>query len=237
MALLASQLLCVAPALGQSIDTNRPGFSFSPNVVDVGAWQVESGVGYTRLDDGFSAWSAPSLEVRTGISGQWELFVASLGWGELRTPVEDISGFLDFTLGAKWRLSSRDARTLTALVLQVSAPAGSDEFTSDRWDPSVAFVWAHNAAFPVAGTVKLSEFSGGYQLDNGLKLPFSWGSGHSVFVEWEANLPEHGDNLHWLNSGYQWLPAQNIQLDLNAGLGLNNRTPDYRLGAGFSIVF
>ena len=55
------------------------------------------------------------------------------------------------------------------------------------------------------------------------------------FVEWEANLPEGGGSTHWLNGGYQWLIDDDMQFDLNAGLGLNDRTADYRVGVGFSI--
>lgn len=220
----------------QNIDTNRPGFSFSPNVVDVGLWQYETGIGYTRDDDDFSSMSLPLLEIRTGVADQWEVFASSIGWAENRTPTGDTSGFLDITFGSKVRFGSNDTSTPMALVLQLSAPTGDRKFTSDRWDPSVAFVWASNSGFPIAGTVKVSNFRDGYQLDNGLKLPFSWGEGHSAFVEWEANIPESGGNLHWLNGGYQWVFDQRMQFDLNAGVGLNDRTGDYRLGAGFSIV-
>lgn len=236
--LLTAMLLTagIAPTTqAQPIDTNRPGFSFSPNVVDVGQWQYETGLGYFRFNSDISSVSLPSLEIRTGVADGWEVFVASIGWAEVSTPLDDVSGFQDMTVGAKLRFGDVSSATATALVLQVNAPTGDREFTNDRWDPSAAFVWAHDASFPIAGTVKVSKFREGYQLDNGFKLPFSWGEGHSAFVEWEANIPEGGDSLHWLNGGYQWVIEQNMQFDLNAGIGLNDRTGDFRLGAGFSI--
>lgn len=229
--------LLTGTAQAQAIDTNRPGFSFSPNVVPEGRWQLETGVAYDRENSDLSAWALPLLEIRTGVAENWEVFVSSLSWAEVDTPGADINGLLDITLGTKLRLGEVHSRTPMALVVQVSAPTGDDEFSSDRWDPGIAFVWAHNSALPIAGTIKVSDYREGYQLDNGLKLPFAWGEGHSAFVEWEANLPEHGGNRHWLNGGYQWLRSQRIQLDVNAGLGLNDRAGDYRLGAGFSVVF
>ena len=57
----------------------------------------------------------------------------------------------------------------------------------------------------------------------------------SWFVEWEANLPERGGSRHWLNGGFHWLQSDKVQFDLNAGVGLNDRTGDYRFGIGFSI--
>ena len=122
-----------------------------------------------------------------------------------------------------------------ALLFQMSVPTGDSDFSSDRWDPSLAFIWAYGGDFSIAGTVKVSDFKGGYQLDNGLKVPFSWGDTHSGFIEWEVNMPQGGGNTHWLNGGYLWLVEDHIQLDFNAGLGLNDRAADYRLGVGFSI--
>ena len=87
----------------------------------------------------------------------------------------------------------------------------------------------------LAGTVKLSEFDGDFQVDNGLKLPFTFNNRHSAFVEWEANLPESGGSSHWLNGGYQWLLEYGMQVDFNAGVGLNDRAGDYRFGVGFSM--
>jgi hypothetical protein len=138
-------------------------------------------------------------------------------------------------LGSKVNISNAEARTQMALLFQLSVPTGDDSFTSDRWDPSLAFVWSHAGDFDIAGTVKISDFESGYQLDNGLKVPFPLGEAGSGFVEWEANLPEQGGSIHWLNGGYQWLIDDRMQLDLNAGLGLNDRAGDYRLGIGFSI--
>lgn len=235
LALLACCLAGTAQA--QAIDTNRPGFSFSPNVVPVGRWQFETGIAYDRESSDLSAWALPLLEIRTGVAENWEVFVSSISWAEADLPGANVNGVLDITLGTKLRLGAAGSRTPMALVLQVSAPTGDSTFSSDRWDPSIAFVWAHDAALPVAGTIKISDFREGYQLDNGLKLPFTLGEGHSAFLEWEANLPEHGGNTHYLNGGYQWLRGQRMQLDINAGVGLNDRAGDYRLGAGLSVVF
>jgi hypothetical protein len=124
-----------------------------------------------------------------------------------------------------------------AILLQLSVPVGNSDLSSDRFDPGAAFVWTHAGRIPLAGTVKVSRSRDGFRLDNGLKLPFSLGGTHSAFVEWEASLPEGGSDAHWLNGGYQWLLDDRIQFDANAGIGLNDRAGNYRIGAGFSILF
>ncbi len=233
--LAALTLFLAGPATAQSIDTNRPGFSFSPNVVAPGRWQLETGVAYTRVDSDVDALSLPTAELRFGIADSVEVFASSLTWTSVDFPGGDTSGLADMAIGAKVNISGAGDATNMALLLQLSVPIGDSSFSSDRWDPALAFVWAHDGAISLAGTVKVSDFEGGLQVDNGLKMPFSLSESASAFVEWEANLPEGGGSTHWLNGGYQWLLDDSMQLDINAGLGLNDRAGDYRLGAGFSI--
>jgi hypothetical protein len=226
-----------ALAAAQAIDTNRPGFSFSPNVVERGQWQLETGISYTRTDGDNRSTSLPTAEIRIGLASQVEVFLSSLSWSETKSPGGDNSGVVDMLVGSKINISGAEARTAMAFLFQLSVPTGDDGFSSDRWDPSIAFIWSHSGDVAIAGTVKVSEFGSGYQLDNGLKMPFSLGEAGSAFIEWEANLPEGGGSTHWLNGGYQRLMEERMQLDFNAGLGLNDRAGDYRLGVGFSIRF
>lgn len=222
-------------AVAQTIETNRPGFSFIPSVVGLGHWQLETGIAYTRSNDDTRTTYLPMAEFRIGVADQLEVFVSSLSWSETKSFNDETSGLVDMALGAKVNVGNAETDNQMAFLFQLSVPTGDDSFSSDRWDPTIAFIWSHDGDFPIAGTAKLSKFRSGYQLDNGLKVPFSWGDAHSVFVEWEANLPEGGGSTHWLNGGYLWLIDDHIQLDFSAGMGLNDRAGDYRLGAGFSI--
>lgn len=233
---LASVILSVE-AFGQPIDTNRPGFSFTPGVVERGQIQLETSLQHDRPGGDARSTSLPLAELRFGVADQIEVFVSSLSWTETEAGANTSSGLVDPAIGTKFRIGNSDSKTRMAMLFQLSVPIGDESFTSDRWDPSAAFVWAHDSRFPLAGTVKISKFRGGFQLDNGLKLPLSFAERHGGFIEWEANIPEHGDDTHWLNSGYQWLMDERMQLDLFLGLGLTEETGDYRLGIGFSYRF
>lgn len=223
--------------LGEVVDTNRPGFSFTPGVVAAGRWQLETGIAYDRPDSGSHSVSLPLAEARFGLSDGVEIFVSSISWKDADSGAGSASGLVDMAVGTKLALTDGAAETRMAVLFQLSVPVGNGEFSSDRYDPSAAFIWTHDGGIPLAGTVKVSRFRDGFQLDNGLKLPFSLGGAHSAFFEWEANLPEGGNATHWLNGGYQWLLDDRLQLDANAGAGLNDRAGDYRLGVGFSILF
>ena len=158
-----------------------------------------------------------------------------MSWSRTGLEGGSTSGFEDLVAGTKIRLGDASSKSQFALVLQTSLPTGDSDFSSDRWDPSAAFVWSYGGKLPLLGTLKVSKFSSEYQVDHGLWMTIPLGDSSSVFVEWEANLPEHSGNTHYLNSGYLWLPQENIQIDINAGLGLNDLAGDYRLGVGFSI--
>lgn len=231
--LLFAVAMCAA---AQTVDTNRPGFSFTPGTVPAGRWQLETGIAHDRPDTDTRSTTAPVAELRYGLSERAEVFVSGLSWTTVDAPDGDVDGFADVTVGSKLALRSNGAWA-TALLLQVTAPLGDDELTSDSWDPSAAFVWTHGGALPLAGTVKVSDFDGQLQVDNSLKLPLALGGPHSTFFEWEANLPEGGDDAHWLNGGYQFLASERIQLDINVGVGLNDAAGDYRFGIGFSQLF
>ncbi len=237
--LAAATLLLLLPGVlqAQAIDTNRPGFSFSPNTVANGVWQLETGLDYTKSSSSSKSTSLPVAEVRWGVASQIEVFASGISWTENEVNDRSRSGFTDLNIGTKLAVTEQDARTKMAFLFQLSVPVGEDGFSSDRWDPTAAFIWSHEGALPIAGTVKVSRFRSGFQLDNGLKLPFSINDRHSLFAEWEANLPEDGGSTHWLNGGYQFLNSDQMQLDLNAGLGLYDRAGDYRLGVGFSYRF
>jgi len=236
MAIVVS-LIVPGTATGQAVDTNRPGFSFTPGIVADGRWQLETGIAYDRPGGGSHSLSLPLADARFGLSEGVELFVSSISWSDANLGAGSASGLVDVAVGTKLALTDNDAKTRMAVLFQLSVPTGDSDFSSDRYDPSAAFIWTHDGGIPLAGTVKVSRYREGFQLDNGLKLPFSLGGAHSAFVEWEASLPEGGNDVHWLNGGYQWLMDERMQLDANAGIGLNDRAGDYRLGAGFSILF
>ncbi|MEM9379170.1 MAG: transporter [Planctomycetota bacterium] len=232
--ILAAAALAGA-ADAQTIDTNRPGFSFTPGIVPVGLWQLETGLSFTRFDARTRAATLPLAELRMGVAERVEFFAASMTWSRIEEPGSDTSGFEDFAVGTKIGLSPGDASARLALLLEVGVPAGASGLTTDRWDPTAGLVWAWDAALPLAGTSILTDLEDGVLFANGLKVPFSWRDRHSGFAEWEANVPEGGGSANWLNGGYQWLLGERMQFDASVGLGIGGLAGDYRFGVGFSI--
>jgi hypothetical protein len=234
---LALAWLPLATMAQSPIDTNRPGFTSSPNTVARGQWQLETGIDYNRGSGSSKTWSLPAAEIRLGIGDRLEGFVNGINWTQSESNQADQEGFKDIGAGLKWNLTGNEAAFSTALLGQFSVPVGDSNLTSDRWDPTVGFIWAANRGLALSGAIKTSKLKSGYQVDNGLKWAAAAGDSGTVFVEWEANLPEEGDDTHWMNFGYQLLHRGHIQFDFNGGLGLNSDNDDYRLGVGFSYSF
>jgi hypothetical protein len=203
----------------------------------VGVWQVESGIDYTRdggSDRNSRNYSLPAAEIRVGVLDGAELYLNSLNWTRQENDRGTNRGFQDFKVGTKFRTTTGDFAS--AVLAEVLIPAGDDAFTADRWDPAVAYAWLHNPS-SIAGMARVRRIKNGVQFDNAFKWSFAAGSAGSAFLEWEANLPEGGDDAHWLNLGYTLSGVAGMQLDANAGVALNDAAGDYRLGVGFSYRF
>ncbi|GAB5413409.1 MAG: hypothetical protein Cons2KO_10120 [Congregibacter sp.] len=226
-ALIMAAICAVSsPCTAQTIDTNRPGFTYAPTVVPTQKLQLESGIAYDGDSDRLGL---PQLELRYGVASGAEVFLSSLNW--------DDGDRADLVLGTKLNLDGLPSKTQMAVLLQVSAPTGDDSLTTDRWDPSAALIWAHQGRFSLAGTARVTRFADRFQFDNGLKLVIPTGPGQTSFVEWELNWPEGRSAAHWVNAGHQWLLSEQFQLDINAGVGINDRAGSYRLGVGLSRLF
>jgi hypothetical protein len=116
----------------------------------------------------------------------------------------------------------------------VSLPTGDDGFTSDSWDPMIGVAWSHARFF---GTATITGSDSDYTFENGVGVSFELRNASNVFAEWQATFPEDGGSLQRLNGGWLWTPQVRLQWDLNASIGLNDRTPDFALGGGFSYRF
>ena len=237
--LFAMLLVCSTVPIGHAdvIDTNRPGFSFTPAVVGEQNWQLETALTYLRSDSGLRQLSLPNAELRYGVGNDVEVFVSGLSWISADLGPSDASGIGDISLGTKIALGASSEKLKTAVLFLVSAPTGDQEFSSDSWDPSLGFVWSYNGSVPLAGTARITHRDGGIGFDNGLKLPVQLNERQTVFVEWEANIPASGSSTHWLNSGFQWLLSDDVQVDFAIDLSLTEFGDDYRFGVGFSTRY
>jgi hypothetical protein len=226
----------VAAQSVQPMTTERPSFSTTPYVLSPGTWQIETGYKYTNDSDGadFELHTLPEALLRYGMNDDIEL---QFGWPGLSSRDDgnnSDSGMNDATIRVKIQVADEDAATPIVFFAGLTLPVGDDEFTSDSYEPSIGAAWAHKRFF---GTVLIAESDDDYRLENGLAMSFALKNNASAYAEWQATFPEDGGSAHSLNGGILWLRQANMQLDLNAALGLNDRAADFSIGAGFSYRF
>jgi len=257
---IAGWLLLLAVAGGSAradtIVTDRPDQTESAGIVPRHAVQVESGFGFVRFDEAglrSETTAFPSTLVRYGLEPKIEL---RLGWdGYLDAKLDtggidsDTTGSGDTSLGAKLLL--RDgARGGPALALLASAtlPTGSRDFRSERLDPAARLIAAHTLSDRVGlgwnvgvqartaadGSGELDTHATGiYTVSLGIGLSERWGA----FVEsfGEAPLSGPGGPAHSVDAGLTYRVRDNVQLDVSAGTGLNDRADDLLIGVGLSF--
>jgi hypothetical protein len=262
LAALSTAALAAGPLAAQDtppgeLVTDRPDRTESAAVVAPGYVQVETGVLFTRDEEGAAeveVVEGPGTLVRIGLGGRTEL---RLGWdGWVRQEVSlagggdvTVDGAGDAELGAKVRLRDEAGRLPeAALLVGVSLPLGDEELTSDRYDPSILLSLAHtlserlalgynagvawSSAPGEAGAVETSSHIV-WSAALGLGLTERLGAFAELFGE--EPIDAAGSSAVSADGGFTWLVRPNLQLDLFAGAGLTDEAPDWFAGAGVSF--
>ena len=243
------QALLVVPLLGaacaataedsDTIIAERPGFSSSPITLDPAQLQVESGYQYTHeggqndVDDH----TLPLLLIRVGVIENVELQFSWAGYSWTEAGNNNVNGTNDASIGVKWQINDSAASVPVALFAGLSLPVGADEYSSDRVDPTVGAFWSYSAGMDWFGTVLINESDGDVTFGNALGISLPVDDVTGAYVEYFGNFAGNGGPEHYLNGGLAYLPRNDLQLDVNAGLGLNSRAADLFFGLGIAYRF
>lgn len=237
----------VATALGQdspAIVTDRPSFTTGPALMSPDAWQVElgytfrDGVGDTNEDVG----TFPETLLRYGLNDKWEL---RLGWNgyDFVDDASDMAG--DTSVGFKYAFGDQLVDGVSmALITTVSLPTGSGE---SELDPQFLLGWdyALDDNTMLAGNFGVGsptdEMTGDRYAQGVLSLMCSrtFNDVNSGFAEYYTNFPaaDDEDAEHVFQVGLMHLLNPDTQVDVRAGVGLNNQADDWFVGIGFSRRF
>jgi len=219
------------------INTERPGFSSSPYTVAPGVFQIESGYQYLDNGSGSDDHTFPLLLMRLGIADSIELQLNWPGYSRSDVGGSTASGANDASVGVKWNVSSSDATVPVALFAALSLPVGASEFTSDEIDPTLGAFWSYSGSLDWFGTVVTTRSNDRTSVTNAVGISFSIDQGTGVFVEYYGTFAEGSGPEHYLDGGITFLASNDLQLDLNAGVGLNGRAADLFFGFGLGYRF
>ena len=235
-------LSALTPAHAETADVivaERPGFSASAVALDQSRVQVEGGYQYTRMRgrEKVDDHTLPFLLLRFGLPKQLELQLAWTGYSWTDISGWEIEAARDAGVALKWQLTEPDAALQLALIPQLQIPVDDSDFGSDRLEPSVSAAWSYSGFMDLFGTVLVSESDGDVSMANaiGINLPVT--SVVGAYVELYGSYLGRAGAQHYLNGGFTFLPAGNLQLDLYAGLSLNRGANDSFLGFGLAYRF
>ena len=231
--------------------TDRPDFTEASSTVGRGVAQIE--LGYSYFSDNASGaqssfHSYPEVLLRTGLCRDWFEFRIAYNAGSLEA--ETIThGSEDLYIGAKIGLTSQHGVLPEMAILpQATLDTGSDAFTSGKslFGTNWLYSWELNDRLNLAGSTQFNRAVDGgtgnlyTQWAQSIALGNSMTDALSSYIEWFAFFPEDADTdgvEHYLNGGFAYLITNNIQWDIRAGLGLNDRSQDFLAGTGLSVRF
>lgn len=255
-ALLGLSLLAACQIQGESpaggpIQTDRPGFLFSPSPVAVGRFQVEAGlpsVVSSELGEGRSTSLGFPVALRYGLSEVWELRAGLPAWTqETEQPVTGLGqreGFGDGEVGAKVALGSLLGGPVAA-QFGLRLPSGSRDFSGDGLGGSAYLlhgrpVGESYALSALAGLTLTPVASSAEQSAAAVAclVSRSFGSRSSAYVSLTAlpgvtNVPGQA----YLGSAFLWLLTDAIQVDISLDVGLDPDSTDLLGGLGVAWYF
>ncbi len=228
----AAVLACMS-AMAQSpapvvISTDRPAFADSSTVVPKDSLVIENGF-LDSSTQGKRTFDLPESQLRFGLFDKTEL----------RFSVPDyfngpLSGFSDISAGIKQQLGPVYGFDVS-VVIGLSFPTGGKHISSHHYDPSLQIPWSRKLStnWTAGGMFQISRPTTGqttFYLDRQLTAPWD------AFVEYSAQLPEHGGPQHILHFGTSYKLTPHQQVDLHGGVGLSAAAPDHFIGFGYSIL-
>lgn len=235
--------------------TDRPDFTEASTTVGLGVRQLE--YGYTYIYDvsgGVSTreHSFPETLLRYGILADW--LELRLGWNysdvRMRGPGSEIrtDGALDMYVGFKVGLAPQEGvLPELAVNLQAFVPTGAGAFTADETLPGVAWLYSWELAEWVtlgANTnfnKRIDDNLATYlEVAQSVTLAYTFTDNLGGYTEWYAFFPSGSavaPTEHIFDGGFTYLLNNNNQLDIRAGVGLNDAAPDFFIGAGHSVRF
>jgi len=252
--LVVTCLLSIGPAVGQVPDlvTDRPDQTESSITVAPGYGQLEFGWTHVEDDEDVDVRvdSAPETLVRVGMLENLELRFGFDGyiWAEVDSPgarSQRHDGAGDMDIGLKYKLWHEDGwLPQTALLAGTTLPTGARAFSSERFDPSVRLACSHTLSdtlglgYNLAGIWQSDEDDTGdrdttasvaYSVVLGIALSQRLGT----FIEFFGDAPTAaGKPANSVDTGFTYLLADNLQIDVLGGVALSEAADDWFIGTG-----
>ncbi|WP_139350494.1 transporter [Rhodanobacter sp. B04] len=234
------------PAWAGNPGYDRPGYGFTPVVLDAGDIIVEQGLPDWSRDrqDGTSSslYSADSL-LRIGLGGPVELQLGSSPWNALRQTGAggdtSIQGHGDTVLGLKLALPSSNQAFSWGLLGSVEFTDGAQAFRSERRQYLLGAQFNLQANENNSLGLYLQDVRSGGADSTTVAASDNYALGKTVTLYAEAawlHVPDQGSGTV-AGGGLAWMVTPRVQLDAGFDRRLSGAAPDWQTNLGVSIYF
>lgn len=226
----------------QELVTDRPDQTESAIVVPKGSLQIETGLVYeTSNDEAIKNFAGPSTLLRYGISNIFELRMFNQ-YESNRIDLEGskikIKGLSDLEFGLKIQLLKKgNTNTDIAFLSHVVLPTAKDELSNMKTGTINRLCVSNQLTSNIA-----LGYNIGYQYLNetdafthSITLAFPVIKIFGMYIENYGTLLEGGHFENNFDLGVTYLLADNFQLDLSYGFGLNNDMNYISTGLSWNI--
>ena len=225
----------------QDIITDRPDQTESPNTLNKGNLQIESGFLFSKDRENKKLVKknlAPTNLFRYGITNNIELRLLTQFESQTSNKIK-ISGMSDIELGVKLKiLKKENINNEISFLSNLIIPSASNDLSLNLFGISNRMIFSHT----------LSDKTGlGYNLGydyfgNGKgNLTYTLAIGTSLteklsfFMEPYGELIEFNNLILNFDSGFTYLIKRNLQLDCSYGSGINNKINFFSFGISWLI--
>jgi len=256
LALLPLALAAATPALaqeGRDLCADRPGANDAPCIVDAGRLQLETGLSWSRTEEGAAredTFLVADTALRYGVGPRTELRLAITAFGSVDTSgAGSDQGLGDLTIGIRHSLANPDGSgTSVAIQGFVTVPTGSGPLTAGEWSAGAALPMSFEltptisfAATPQIAAAADADGDGqhlavGSAAGFNFSLSDRFSAGVDVAIVRDDD-PAGSSTQATTGLSFAFQASGDVQLDIGAVAGLNRDTPDVEIYAGFVTRF
>lgn len=222
----------------KSIDSDRPGQSFSAHTVGSGVLQLQSGLNYKSLGaDNANSMVSNLTNIRYGLSEHFE-FNGTIGYGFQSTEANTLNGLNNLRLGVRYNFSEQNGYTPGIGVnVDFLFALGTEVYNDPYEDVNTTLIISQKIADKLNAATNVSAYydqlTGDIFTPYTLNMTYSLSESNSIFAEIYGELqPTFGLNV---DAGITHLISEDFLFDFAVGVEDNELGTDFWAEAGVSF--
>lgn len=217
---------------------DRPGFSTGTYTVQPKRLNIEIGYNYTKNNE-----TLPMVVLRTGITKKLELDVMYDGLDIRHNDQQRFTWSSDIIIGGKYRVYESSLYNITLMGLTSLPVEKTTHLSVKTITPLIGVLWdyALSEKMTLFGTLQGSTYYDNervYDFQPALGLSVAHTDKVGSYIEIYSVIPSSSlqNREQVVDGGLTYLLSDDIQVDLNMGIGLNKESDDF-IGLGLALQF